>query len=200
MMIEVRIWKTEMGDEHENDLENTSGYGKSGVWLSSLHWEDIIFVLLHVQSRYVSAVLWMVNWLTHEILSTFSFSWWFPSCPLILTFSSSTLPSSNIRKFCNPFPSLHAMIKTLTPVQHILSIAYTAYCIIPRFIESRSHPVSHHLADHAVLKFQHSSNYELTNEKSINSNRSSLPDYCHQIDRIEALLQSCMITASKWLT
>ena len=36
-----------MGDEDENDVEDTSGYEKSGVGLARLGWEDLVLVLLH---------------------------------------------------------------------------------------------------------------------------------------------------------
>jgi hypothetical protein len=34
MMVELWTRKTEMGDEDENDMEDTSGYEKSGVRLA----------------------------------------------------------------------------------------------------------------------------------------------------------------------
>jgi hypothetical protein len=34
----------EMGDEDENDMEDTSGYGKSGVRLASFGLRDLILV------------------------------------------------------------------------------------------------------------------------------------------------------------
>jgi len=69
------------GDENESDMEDTSGYEKSGVRLASLGveetWlglEDLVSVLLPAGSGLVPAVLGMVNWLTYEILSSPSFS------------------------------------------------------------------------------------------------------------------------------
>ena len=32
------------GDQDENDVEDTSGYGKSGVRLAGLGWEDLVLV------------------------------------------------------------------------------------------------------------------------------------------------------------
>jgi len=52
MMNNVALWmrKREMGDEDENDVEDTSRYEKSGVQDASLDWEDLVLVLLHVRS------------------------------------------------------------------------------------------------------------------------------------------------------
>jgi len=57
-----------MGDEDENDMEDTSGYDKLGVRLARLGWEDLVSVLLHAGSGLVAAVLGIVNRLAHEIL------------------------------------------------------------------------------------------------------------------------------------
>jgi hypothetical protein len=43
-MAELWTRKREMGDEYENDMEDTRGYGKSGVRLASLGWEDLVLV------------------------------------------------------------------------------------------------------------------------------------------------------------
>jgi len=53
--------KREMGDEEENDVEDTSGYEKSGVQLASLGWEDLVSVLLHAGLGLIPAVMGMVN-------------------------------------------------------------------------------------------------------------------------------------------
>ena len=42
MMLELWTRKREIGDEDENDVEDTSGYEKSGVRLASLCWEDLV--------------------------------------------------------------------------------------------------------------------------------------------------------------
>jgi len=47
MMVELWTGKREKGDEDENDMEDTSGYEKSGVGLARLGWEDLVLVLLH---------------------------------------------------------------------------------------------------------------------------------------------------------
>jgi len=77
MMVELWTRKREMGDEYESDMEDTSGYEKSGVWLAWLGleeaWvglEDLVSMLLPAESVLVPAVLGMVNWLAHEILSS----------------------------------------------------------------------------------------------------------------------------------
>jgi len=68
MMVELWTRKREMGDEDENDMEDTSGYEKSGVRLAWLGWDDLVSVLVRAGSGVVPAVLGMVNWLAHEIL------------------------------------------------------------------------------------------------------------------------------------
>jgi len=60
--------KREMGDKDENDMEDTSGYEKSGVRLARLGLEDLVLVLLTAGSGLVPVVSGMVNWLAHEIL------------------------------------------------------------------------------------------------------------------------------------
>jgi hypothetical protein len=40
----VVIEKERDEDEHENDVEDTSGYEKSGVQLALLGWEDLVSV------------------------------------------------------------------------------------------------------------------------------------------------------------
>jgi len=68
MMVELWTRKREMGDEDENDMEDTSGYDKSGVRLAWLGLKDLVSVLLAAGSGLVPAVSGMVNWLAHEIL------------------------------------------------------------------------------------------------------------------------------------
>jgi len=86
MMVELWTRKREMGDGDENDMENTSGYEKSGVRLAWLGLEDPVSVILPTGSGLVSAISGMVNWLAHEILSSPSFLWLFPPSPLISLF------------------------------------------------------------------------------------------------------------------
>jgi hypothetical protein len=50
-----------MGDEDENDMENTSGDEKSGVRLAGLGLEDPVSVICHAGSGLVPAVSGMVN-------------------------------------------------------------------------------------------------------------------------------------------
>jgi len=83
-----------------------------------------------------------------------------------------------------------------TEEQHTPSTAYTVYCIIPRSTVSRSHLS----ADHVVLNSLHSHNHELTNQWSVSSRRASLPNYRLQIDRLQVLLRSRSITASKCIS
>ena len=44
MMVELWMTKKEMGDEDENNVEDTSGYEKSGVWLAWLGCENLVLV------------------------------------------------------------------------------------------------------------------------------------------------------------
>jgi len=39
-----------MGDADENEVEDTSGYEKSGVQLARFGWDDLVSVLLHARS------------------------------------------------------------------------------------------------------------------------------------------------------
>ena len=68
MMVELWTRKREMGDEDENDMEDTSSYGKAGVRLAWWGLEDLVSVLLPAGLGLVSAVSGMVNWLAHEVL------------------------------------------------------------------------------------------------------------------------------------
>jgi len=65
---------SEMGDENENDAEDTSRYEYSGVQLTWLNWKDIVSVSLHAESGLVPTVLGMVKRLAHEILKSPGFS------------------------------------------------------------------------------------------------------------------------------
>jgi len=44
MMVELGTRKREMGDEDENNTDDTSGYEKSGVRHARLGWEDLVSV------------------------------------------------------------------------------------------------------------------------------------------------------------
>jgi len=86
MMVELWTRMREMGDEDEHDMESTSGYEKSWVWLARLGLEDLVSVLLPAGSGPVPAALGMVNWLAHEILSVPVSHHDFPPSPLISLF------------------------------------------------------------------------------------------------------------------
>jgi hypothetical protein len=86
-----------------------------------------------------------------------------------LSFSSSTLPSPKNTKLSHPSLSLHPMIKSEQQVQHTLSTAYTAYCIIPTPTVSRFQPISLLSPDHVVLNSLHSHHSEITNEQSLST-------------------------------
>ena len=60
-MVELWTRKRVMGDENENDMEDTSGYEKPGVQLASLGWEDLVSVLVRARSGLIPAVSGMVN-------------------------------------------------------------------------------------------------------------------------------------------
>jgi hypothetical protein len=82
------LWtkKREMGDEDENNVENTRRYEKSGVWLVWLDWEDLMSVLWHTGSVLIPVILGMVNWLAHEIISSPGISSWFAASSVISLF------------------------------------------------------------------------------------------------------------------
>jgi len=61
------------GDEDEHNVEDMSGYEKSGVQLAWLGWEELIMMILNAGSGLVPTLSGMVNWLAHEILSSRSF-------------------------------------------------------------------------------------------------------------------------------
>jgi len=107
MMVEMWTWKGEMGDEDENDMENTSEYEKSGVRLAWLGWEDVIWVLVRAGSGLVPAVSRMVNCLAHEILQV---PVGHDDFPRSLNFVCSTPPSPKNMKWSHPSLSLHAII------------------------------------------------------------------------------------------
>jgi len=86
MMEELWTRKRKMGDEDENNMEDTSGYEKSGVRLAWLGVEDLVSVLLPAGSKLVPDISGMVNWLAQEILLSPGFSWWFSPSPLICLF------------------------------------------------------------------------------------------------------------------
>ena len=44
MIVELWTRESEMGDEYENDVEDTRGYEKSGVRLAWLGWQDLVSV------------------------------------------------------------------------------------------------------------------------------------------------------------
>jgi len=68
MIVEVWTRNRQMGDEGENNMEDTSGPEKSAVQLAGLGLEDLVWVLFPTGSGLVPARSWMVNSLAHEIL------------------------------------------------------------------------------------------------------------------------------------
>jgi len=76
----------EMGDEDGNDMEDMSGYEKSGVRPASFSLEHLVSVFLLAGSEVVPAVSVMENWPAHRILLSPSFSSWFRPSPLISLF------------------------------------------------------------------------------------------------------------------
>jgi hypothetical protein len=67
-MVELWTRKGGMGNEDENDMENTSGYDKSGVRLARWGLKDLVSVLLPAGSGLIPAVSRMVNGLAHKSL------------------------------------------------------------------------------------------------------------------------------------
>jgi len=61
MMEELWMGKRQMRDEDENNVEDTSGYEKSGVRIAWLGWEDLVWVWLPAGSGIVPAVWGMVS-------------------------------------------------------------------------------------------------------------------------------------------
>jgi len=61
MMVELWTRRREMGDEDENDMEDTSGPGESGVRHAKLGLQDIVRVILPTRSGLVPAIWGMVN-------------------------------------------------------------------------------------------------------------------------------------------
>jgi len=76
----------EMEDEDENDMEDRSGCEKSGVRHAWFGLEDHVSVFSPTRLGVVPAISGMLPWLALDILSSVSFSWWFPSSPLISLF------------------------------------------------------------------------------------------------------------------
>jgi len=189
MMVELWTRKRVMGDEDENVMEDTSGYDKSGVQVAWLVLEDLISVLLPAGLGLGPAILAMVNWLTHEILSSPSFSWWFPPFPLISLFLGLSSTITEEHKVKSPLSISQCYNHELTP-----STAYPNYSIIPRLTVSRSQPVSHILADIAFNSL-HTHHYKFTNELSLNRRHASL-----QTDCLQVLLQSRSIIACKCIS
>jgi len=54
MMVELWTRKKEKGDEVEDNVEDTNGYEKSGVWCTLLVLEDLVSVLFHAWLGLVS--------------------------------------------------------------------------------------------------------------------------------------------------
>jgi hypothetical protein len=157
-MVELCTRKREMGDGNETDMDDTSGPEKSGVWLTWLGLEVPGSAFLPAGSGLVPAISGMVNLLAHKILVSSSFSWWFPSSPLISVFLvlNSTITYEHEVKSALSISPCHN--HELTP-----STAYTKYSIIPRSTDSHSQPVPHLSAD-VVLNSLHSHNSKLTDE------------------------------------
>jgi len=129
-----------MGDDDENDVEDTSGYERSGVWPAWLCWEKLLSVLIHDGLGRVPAVLGTVDWLAHEILLSPSFSRWFPLSAHISHFVvlNSTITWKYKVKSSLAISPCHDEELTLSTVyteysidwvQHTLSTAYSEYCI-----------------------------------------------------------------------
>jgi len=190
------------GDEEENDVEVTSGCEQSRVWLTRSGWEDLVSVWFYKGSGLVPAETEMVQWLTHQIrhvpVSHDDLPHLSPSRLQLynhLRTRSWVMPLNLSMAWSWVYPE-----HSIHQVQHILSTAYTAYCVIPTPTVSRSLPVSHLSADHVVLNSLHSHYFQLINELSLSSNRPLLLNYRLKIDCINILLQSRSIMAFKCIS
>jgi hypothetical protein len=61
MMVELWTTKREVGEEHENNVEDPSGYEKSGVQLARMSLDDLISLILHARLGLVPAISRMVH-------------------------------------------------------------------------------------------------------------------------------------------
>ena len=61
MMVELWTRKRAIGEQDDNDGEDTSGYEKSGVRTSRLGWEDLVSENVHAGSVLLPAVLGIAN-------------------------------------------------------------------------------------------------------------------------------------------
>jgi len=116
--------KREMGDEDQNNVEDISGYEKSGVRLAWLGWDDVLPVWIYAGSGLVPAVSGMGNSLAPKILSSPSLSWWSPPYPVIPLFPvvNSTISWKHNVKSSLSISPCHDQELTL-------STAYTKYSI-----------------------------------------------------------------------
>ena len=110
MMVDLWTRKREMGDEDENDMEDTSAYGKSRVRLAWLGWEDLVSVLVCARLGLISPQSGIVSWPAPEILHVPVSHDDFPHLLWSLSFLCSTLPSPKNTKLSHPALSLHAII------------------------------------------------------------------------------------------
>jgi len=109
-----------MQDDDESDMEHMG----SGVQLAWFGLEYHAFVLILARLGLVVAVPEMVDWLVHEILSSPSYSWWFPPSPLI-----SLLPVLNSTITWEYEIGSSLSISICHNHELKLSIAYTQDCI-----------------------------------------------------------------------
>jgi len=147
----------------------------------------------------------MANSLWGRILCTPIVSWFFPPNPLISLsrpwlYHHLKTQSQVISLYLSmPWSSVNT-VYSIHRVQHTLSTAYTMYCINPRSTVCRSQPVSYLLPDHVGLNSLHSNNAKFKNEYCLSSHGVSLPNCRLQINLLQVLLQSRLITASKCIS
>jgi len=126
--------ETEMGDVDGRNMDDMSGYEKSGVRLAWLGVDDLVLVKPHAGSWVVPAISGMVSWLAYEILSSPSISWWFPiTSPLSLSrphlYVDLRTPSKVIPLYLYMPWSWVNTKYSIHRVLHTLSIVNTEYCI-----------------------------------------------------------------------
>jgi hypothetical protein len=117
-----------MGNVDSNNMNDTSGYEKSDVWLACDDLTNLRSVVLPNWSEHTPAILGMVNWLSNRILLSLSFSWSYPNILSSPWFSSTTLPSHVKPNL--PYPTLRQQARILSDnqIQYRPGTAYTEYC------------------------------------------------------------------------
>jgi len=123
-----------MGDEDGNNMDHTSGYEKSGVRPTGWGIEALLSELSPARLGVLSAVLGMVNWLAHKILSSPSFAWWIPISSHLSLSRPELYPHIRTRSYFIPLNLCMQWVWVNTEysihrVLHSPSTVHTVYCI-----------------------------------------------------------------------